>query len=164
MTVDEEEYIYNKGARAISEYFTKNIIQKRNAGLVPVLVKDYFESLYYLPCNKYGMPLIETYRALNFIKMPGLSCFNDSEDIVNSAQTVEEISVQIRKPLVAFSPMYRQLDERPYIFLWQGEVLNRETIPFEKLNVKELSEVVNKAIEHREGLVIDEALSNKIYK
>ena len=54
--------------------------------------------------------------------------------------------------------------EPPVVFMWSGKRMGTDLVPIEKLNISELMRVAQAAIKNREGLVIDDALKNKIYK
>lgn len=140
-----------------AEYFARKIEEKRENGQVAILVEGYWETLYFLPCNEYGWP---ERQELATLRIPPVMYSVDSEAIIT--QEIRQITVRIEKPLL--SADYGYGFNYPVIFLWSGRETEGKTIPIEELNVKELLKVVQNAVQTRDGLIIDEALKNKIYK
>lgn len=154
------EVIFRHAFSVAAKYFAERIEEERRSGRVAVLVKDMAESLYFLPCNEGGYP---QYYQMKTIELPRLEAFLTVGDIdkVPSTITVHEITIYCSKPLLTQSYDY---NEPPIVFMWEGKKMGTEHVPMEKLNVSELMRVAQVAIQKREGLVIDDALRNKIYK
>jgi len=153
------EVIYRHAFRECANYFAEKIEQRRKSGYVPVLIEDFYESLYFSPCNKNGYP--ETFH-LQTLELPRLEAVWTMDQIPPTTEiTCYKVSIQIEKPLL----MQRyDFNDYPVVFMWSGKKLGKEVVPVEELNVQELMRVAQAAIKNREGLVIDEALKNKIYK
>ena len=165
-----EEVLIRHASRKASEYFANRIEEERKNGRVAVLVRNLMDSLFFLPCTKEGYPDYYMYRSLHIpnIHLATPIFENEGEDISRTATSevirqlsVEEFQVIVERPLVSQSYDWR---EKPVIFLWEGRCMNREKIPIERLNVSELLKLAQNAIMKREGLIIDEATKNKIYK
>lgn len=165
------EYILRHGALEVSKYFEQIITGQRAKGKVAVLVDDYTYSLFFQPCNLYGYPKVGQIKTLE-INTSLLSVNSISQLDTSSLATsmISEVTIFIERPLVVM-----RLDEdletgqwspegKTYISLWSGRKVDTKKVPVEQLNVKELMILAQKAIENREGLVIDEAIRNKIYK
>ena len=119
-----------------------------------------YDSLYFLPCNERGYP---NQFMLKSIELPRLEAFLTGGDIdkVPTSITAHEVTIMVEKPLLTQSYDWQQ---PPIVFMWEGRRMGTERIPMEKLNVSELMRVAQVAVGKREGLVIDDALRNKIYK
>lgn len=154
------EVIFRHAFIIAAKYFAERFEEERRNGRVPVLVKEMYDSLYFLPCNERGYP---NQFMVKSIELPRLSAFLTIGDIatVPVSITAHEVTIMIDKPLLTQSYDYNQ---PPIVFLWEGKRMGTERIPMEKLNVSELMRVAQVAVEKREGLVIDDALRNKLYK
>lgn len=154
------EVITRHAARQVGEYIANQVEEKRKAGYVAVLVEDFTNSLYYFPCDTHGFPNVHRMNYMTFDSL-SLHALTSAEVYTPVTMNVEEISVCPDRPMLT-----QRMDwqEKPYIFLWSGRIMDRQKIPIEKLNVSELMKLAQAAIINREGLVIDEALKNKVYK
>lgn len=155
------EVIFRHAYRTAAEYFATKVEQKRKNGFVPILIEDFYESIYFAECDFYGNPksrYIETVE----LSIPKLGIFRMSDAINSTTEmTAWRVTIQIEKPLLTQRYDY---NDYPYVFMWSGRKMGNEKIPIAELNVSELMRVAQLAIKNREGLVIDEALKNKIYK
>lgn len=155
------EVIIRHASQEVGRYFADQVERERKNGRVAVLVEDFTNSLFFMPCNKEGYP---NFLQFNYMTYDSLSVTVMNQGLyIPSAvsQTVEEVSIMIDKPLLT---QRFDLNEPPYIFMWKGKKMSSRKIPLEKLNVSELMKLAQEVIKSREGLVIDEALKNKIYK
>ena len=154
----EIEYVYRLCFRRMAEYFSEKITEKRKQGYVPVLVEDFFETIYYVPCNDDGLPKL---RYVKILKIPPVILSDFVGETPNvTTLNIDEFMIEINSPLVTYN-----LDNlKPLWFMWSGKQVYQSKIPLDQLNIKELMIVAQKAIRSREGLVVDEALKNKIYK
>jgi|SRR5581483_8600555 len=153
------EVIYRHAFRTAAEYFAGKIEQKRREGFVAVLVEDYYDSLYFAPCNRNGYP---KFHHLQTLELPRLQAFVTTQDIPPTTEvTCYKVEIIIEKPILTqnYDP-----SDYPIVFMWSGRKTGKEIVPVEQLNVQELMRIAQAAIKNREGLVIDEALKNKIYK
>lgn len=154
-----KEVIYRYAYREAANYFAEKLENKRKAGCVAVLVEGAYETMYFMPCDVNGYP--DSYR-LRTLELPALSVrsFSDYEEVPYEQMTCYEVEIRVEKPLLAqsFGPGH------PVVFMWSGRRMGEDRVPIEKLNVKELMIAAQNAVKSREGLVIDEALKNKIYK
>lgn len=154
------EVLVRHASHEVGKYFAEKVELKRKEGYVAVILEDFTHSLYFVKCDKSGYPDYHYFRYATLDPM-SVSILADGAVPEYKSVTVEEISVMLEKPLLSARYDYR---ERPAVFLWQGRKMGREKIPLEKLNVSELLKLAQQAVINREGLVIDEALKNKIYK
>lgn len=154
------EVIYRYAFNKTAEYFAGRLEQKRREGFVAVLVEDFWDSLYFMPCNKLGYP--RSYY-LETLELPKISTawLTEGEIPIDTSITFSKITIQVEKPLIS---QRFDFEDYPYIFMWSGKRMGTERLPIDKLNVQELMRVAQLAIKNREGLIIDEALKNKIYK
>lgn len=153
------EAIYRHAFQEAARYFAGKIEEKRRNGFVAVLVEDFYESLFFLPCNENGYP---DYYQLKALELPRLEAFLVESDIpLTTTVTAYETTIIIEKPMLSYRYDY---NDYPVVFMWSGKKIDKQSIPIEKLNVSELLRVAQTAIKNREGLIIDEALKNKIYK
>ena len=154
-----KEVIYRHAFREAAEYFAEKLEKRRRAGYVAVLVEGAYETMYFMPCNTDGYP--DSYRLMT-LELPSLSVmsFSESETPPFESMTCYQVEIRLEKPLLAqsFGPGY------PCVFMWSGRRMGKDRVPIEELNVKELMIAAQNAVKSREGLVIDEALKNKIYK
>jgi len=153
------EVIARHACRTIGDFFATQAEKERKNGKVAVLVEDFVNSLYYMPCDKHGYP---NFHRFNYLTYDSLSiAVMKQEEHIPVSQTVEEIIIEIEKPLITNRYDWQ---DKPYVFLWEGKKMSSRKIPLEKLNVSELLKLAQEAVKSREGLVIDEAIKNKIYK
>lgn len=154
------EVLVRHASHEVGKFFAEKVEKKRAEGYVAVLVSDFTDNLYFMKCDKNGYPNAHMF---NYMTFDSLSLTAISMNSVPSMSTmsVEEVSICIEKPLLTGRYDYR---ERPAVFLWEGRQMSKHKIPLEKLNVSELMKLAQQVIKDREGLVIDEALKNKIYK
>lgn len=155
------EVIIRHACRNIGDYFAEQAEKERKNGKVAILVEDFTNSIYYMPCDKYGYPNFHTFNFMTYASL-GATVLNQGQYTQNSvSSSVEEVSIMIERPML--SQRYDWTD-KPYVFMWSGRKISSRKIPLEKLNVSELMKLAQESIKNREGLVIDEALKNKIYK
>lgn len=140
-----------------AEYFASDIENKRRSGQVAVLVKHFGEMLFYIPCTDDGYPNWYQYKTI-YTPMMWQA---DAQSAINETITVEELTVIVDKPIVSFRYDYTR---GPIVFMWQGTISQREKVPIEKLNVSELMKLAQLAVVKREGLILDKAIENKLYK
>lgn len=158
-----QEAIRHRLARETADYFSDKIEAERLQNKVPVLIKDNgIESIYFFPCNQYGMP---TVRYLKFLSISSdmLKVISQPSDLSVMTNTfIDELCIYIEEPLIIM-PVYEYTQEN-YFGMWSGRIMSKSKIPIEKLDVSELMKLAQKAIEKREGIILDEVLSNKIIK
>ena len=154
------EYITRHAARTVADYLATQVEDRRKAGYVAVLVEDFANSFYYMPCDKHGFPT--TYQ-MSYMTLDILSVqtFSKGQEYAPVDVQVEETTVVLERPMLSQRVDWQDM---PYIFLWSGRIMSRRKVPIEKLNVSELMRLAQAAIKNREGLVIDEAIRNKVYK
>lgn len=155
-----KEVVYRYAFRKASDYFAEKLEKKRREGYVAVLVEGAYETMYFMRCNDDGYP--DTHRLMT-LELPALSVksFSDYEEVPYEMMTCYQVEIRVETPLLtqSFGPT-----GYPCVFMWSGRRMGEDRVPIEKLNVKELMIVAQNAVKSREGLVIDEALKNKIYK
>lgn len=156
------EVIVRHSAKTIGNYFADKVEDARRNGKVAILVEDFTNSLYFMECDNFGYPKFYTFNYMTFDSSSLMAiCKKEREMLMPTIMTVEEVSIMIEKPMIT---QRYDVFERPYVFMWFGRKMSTRKIPLEKLNVSELLKLAQQAIINREGLVIDEALKNKIYK
>lgn len=152
------EVIYRHAYSVAAKYFAERFEEERRSGRVPVLIKEMYDALYFIQCNERGYPTSYQMKAL---ELPRLSAFLTEGDMTAMPSlTVHEVSLWVHKPLLTQTYDMRE----PIVFLWEGKRMDTQNVPIEKLNVSELMRVAQLAVQRREGLVIDDALRNKVYK
>lgn len=155
-----KEVIYRYAFRQAAEYFAEKLENKRKSGYVAVLVEGAYETMYFMPCDERGYP--DNYRLMT-LELPALSVknFSDFEKPNFEMMTCYQVEIRVERPMLSqsFGP-----SGYPHVFMWSGRRMGEDRVPIEKLNVKELMIAAQNAVKSREGLVIDEALKNKIYK
>ena len=154
------EVIIRHTSREVGNFFAEKVEKERTGGKVAILVEDFTNSLYFMPCDKYGYPNMHHFKYMIFDSL-SLQVLNTGEVPKASTMTVEEVSIMIERPMLT---QRYDWQDRPYVFLWYGRKISSSKIPLEKLNVSELLKLAQEAVKSREGLVIDEAIKNKIYK
>ena len=156
------EVIARHASREIGNFFAERVEKERKNGRVAILVEDFTNSLYFMECNENGYPNFHRFNYMTFDSI-NVAILNQGEMSSNPvSMTVEEVSIMLEKPLI--SQNYNSYDGYPIVFMWRGKRMSSRKIPLEKLNVSELQKLAHQAIKNREGLVIDEAIKNKIYK
>lgn len=153
------EVLVRHAARKVGDYFAEQVERERMNGRVAILVEDFTNSLYFMRCNESGYPESHNFKYATFDSLSLIAI--TAGEIPPSTMTVEEVSIMIEKPLISQRYDYNGY---PVVFMWSGRRIGKSKIPLEKLNVSELMKLAQAAIKNREGLVIDEAISNKIYK
>lgn len=155
------EMLIRHSARTVADFFASKVEEERKAGKVAVLVEDFTNSLYFMPCDTHGYP---DYREMKYMTFDSINLAvlkEESIPMTDVSMTVEEVSVFIDRPMLT---QRYDWQDKPYVFMWSGRIMSKRKIPLEKLNVSELMKLAQKAVQDREGLVIDEAIKNKIYK
>lgn len=158
------EVIVRHASHKVGDFFAEKVFENRKHGKVAVLVEDFTNSLYFMPCDKHGYPNVHEFKYMTFDSY-SLQVLNDGEIPSNTTGAftsgVEETAIYIERPML--SQRYDWQD-KPYVFLWYGRKMSSRKIPLEKLNVSELLKIAQQVVKNREGLVVDEAIANKIYK
>lgn len=154
------EVVTRHASKEVGNYFADKVYEERKNGKVAILVEDFTNSLYFMPCNIHGYPEFHHFNYMTFDSL-SLQSISDGKVPLQTTMTVEEVSIMIERPMLS-----QRFDwqDKPYVFLWWGRKMSSRKIPLEKLNVSELLKIAQEAVKSREGLVIDEALKNKIYK
>lgn len=154
------EVVYRHASQEVGKYFADKVYEERQHGKVAILVEDFTNSLYFMLCDERGYPNYHYFNYMTFDSV-SLAVLQENEIPQTTAMTVHEVSVMLERPMLT-----QRFDwqEKPYVFLWAGRIMTTKNIPLEKLNVTELMKLAQAAIKNREGLVIDEALRNKVYK
>lgn len=155
------EVIARHAYRKIGDFFAEQAEKERKNKKVAILVEDFTNSIYYIGCDEKGYPNFHHFNYMTFDSI-NVAVLN-KENALNTpiSMTVEEISILVEKPLLT---QRYDWQEKPYVFMWAGRKISSRKIPLEKLNIQELQKLAQQAILNREGLIVDEALSNKIYK
>lgn len=153
------EMVVRHAAKTIGNFFADKVEDARKNGKVAILVEDFTNSLFFMECDSFGYPKFHTFNFMTYDSL-SVTVMNQGEYLPTD-RTVEEVSIRIEGPMLTQRYDY---NERPYVFMWSGRKMNSKKIPLEKLNVSELLKLAQQAIVNREGLVIDEALRNKVYK
>jgi hypothetical protein len=157
----EKQYILNRGASMVADYFRNKIIDHYSRGMVAILVKTFIDGLYFMPCDERGYPNMAQFRTVEFRSLAAFIV--DDGSIPNEPITVEEYTVMVEKPLVmANIPDFDEWTRRPQVFLWEGRVVDRQKVQLETMDVKKLILLAQEAIKRREGLIIDVAIDNKM--
>jgi hypothetical protein len=154
------EMIERHAFKTVAEFFAKKVEEERKKGKVAVLVEDFTNSLYFMPCDRYGFPNYHNFKYLAFDSFQ-LQVIKDGAIPTQMTSTVEEIQIMVDKPLLT---QRYDWQDKPYVFMWNGRKMGSRKIPLEKMDVSELMKIAQKVIENREGLIIDEVLENKLYK
>jgi hypothetical protein len=157
------EVIVRHACRSIGNFFAEQAEKERMGGKVAILVEDFTNSVYYMPCDKHGYPDFHTLRYVTYdsLNLTAISTSGANPMPCMQTMNIEEVSIMIEKPLLT---QRYDWQDKPYVFMWSGKRISSRKIPLEKLNVSELMKLAQQAIINREGLVIDEAIKNKIYK
>lgn len=153
------EVITRHASQQIGDFFAKQVYENRMQNKVAILVEDFTNSIYYMPCDRQGYPDFHTFNYMTYDSL-SVTVLNEGS-YAPISQTVEEVSIMIERPMLT---QRYDWNDKPYVFMWSGRKMSSRKIPLEKLNVSELMRLAQKAIEGREGLVIDETIKNKIYK
>lgn len=140
------EVVIRHASEEVGRYFADQVERERKNGKVAILVEDFTNSLFFMPCNKLGYP---DFHQFNFMTYDSLSVtvLNEGQYTPSEiSRTVEEVSVMIERPLLS-----QRFDwqEPPYIFLWRGRKTSSKKIPLEKLNVSELMKLAQEVVKKR---------------
>lgn len=155
------EVIFRHAFRTAAEYFAEKLEKRRREGFVPILIEDFYESVYFAECNHHGYPKRPYIEAME-ITAPKIGIYSVNAAIDDTIDmTAWRTTIQIEKPILT---QRYDFNDYPYVFMWSGKKLGTQKVPTSELNVSELMRVAQAAIKNREGLIIDEALKNKIYK
>lgn len=159
-----KEYLVAKASRKFADYFSEKFLCNWNTGRVPVVIDDVFTSFYFFPCDDHGFPKAHNFHSIE-IQTP-LASTGTFEEMMSQQIDVLKVEVSIESPMLVMQDHDAWWDPhgKPYVFMWQGRKRNGTKIPVSELNVKELMILAQKAIQSREGIILDEATKNKIYK
>jgi hypothetical protein len=155
------EVLVRHASQKVGDYLAKQVEEERRRSRVAILVEDFTNSFYFMDCDEYGYPKFHQFNYMTFDSLALMAIQNVGETPNASTMTVEEVSIYIESPMLT---QRYDWEERPVVFLWRGRKMSSRKIPLEQLNVSELQKLAQQAIKNREGLVIDEAFKNKIYK
>lgn len=155
------EVIARHACRSIGDFFAEQAEKERRNKKVAVLVEDFTNSLYYMPCDEYGYPNYYHFNYMTFDSMNLNVLMTDGATPMSMQMSIKEVSIMLEKPLI--SHRYG-VEQKPMVFMWSGRKISTKDIPLEMLNVSELMKLAQKAIIGREGLIIDDVMKNKIYK
>lgn len=156
------EVLRRHSIKEIGNFFGELLEKRMASGLVPVCIDSKgFLKFYFMPCDSNGYPKTPY---MDFVEMdtPRYASVTEGEPPDFSTATFHKTSIYIRGPLIS-QQYYLESTPYPTVFMWDGEVMNRETIPIERLNVSELMKLAQETIRLREGLIIDEAIRNKLF-
>lgn len=159
-----EEELIRIGIRETSQFFEDMFLQKRIDGKIPVLVEEFMTSFFFVICDKQGYPMRKYTDYLTFLENPFLVTEGKEEETFMKETKVYKKTVRIERPLI-----YRQFGrpdffDKPYFFLWEGKIVDKQEIPVEQLDIKQLLKLAQASIKNREGLIIDEVLKNQLLK
>lgn len=154
------EVLIRHSAHEVGKFFAEKVENERRNGKVAVLVEDFTHSLYFIHCDNEGYPNEYMFNYMTFDSL-SLATIAKGSMPTTTSMSVEQVSIYLEKPLILNRYDWR---EKPIVFLWSGRKMSTSKIPLEKLNVSELMKIAQQVIQNREGLVIDEAIKNKIYK
>lgn len=157
-----KEVLIRHSIAEIARFFGDLYGKKRESGLVPVCTDDKnFLKFYFVPCDENGYPKI---RYIDFMEMdtPKYMAVQEGSSLDFSSATFRKTTLCIESPLLS-QQYYLESYPYPTVFMWNGKILNTETIPIERLNVKELMRLAQETVKLREGLIIDEAAKNKLF-
>lgn len=164
MDIDEaykKELLQREAMYKVADYFKETVEKKIAIGKIPVLIEGCSIELLFVDCDSSGVPKqrrIEILEAKAFY-----ATILSEQDIVDTIQQITSKSIFIREPLLMSDLGF--LHTHNYIYyMWKGEIMNTENIPLEDFNVSELMKIAQNAIQTREGLIINEAIKNKLIK
>jgi hypothetical protein len=162
---NEEEYIKKIGIKEVSYFLTDLLYKRFEGGQIPVLVDDkYMWQVIFTEADKYGRPM-RSY--VEFLTLPSLFINNlmtERAEISYTEVTATKFCVRLINPVVAYNFRPSFEPDRSYYFMWMGKIIDRQEIPVEKLDVKELLRLAQKAIKDRNGIIIDEVAKNRLIK
>ena len=157
-----EDYIYHYGLRAVGDYFAQWFMDTRASGKVGILVKEFTWSFFFTECDNHGYPQRRYTDYLTFMDNPKI--MDIGADPMLDEIKVYKKTIEVDKPIIVYDFRPNFYPESPYVFLWEGRVVNKEEVPIEKLDVKQLLKLAQEAVRNREGLILDEVLKNKLIK
>jgi hypothetical protein len=158
------EYIYNRGFHEVGNYFEEIIKGQRLNGKVAIHYTDFTDSILFAPCDELGYPKVRYYEFLTMMASPKLVMDFSSPTYMDSVQVFRKC-VEVREPLSYLRvPSERSMFEDTYIFMWKGEIRNKQEMKVEELDVKYLMQLAQEAIQKREPIILDEVIKNKLIK
>lgn len=159
MQLPPKEVLLRQSFHEIGNYFAELFSKKTQSGQVPICVEDsQFTKFYFVPCNEWGYPL-RPY--IDFLEMETpLAWVKEGEELDFATATYNKTTLTIDRPILS---QQFNFDYRPIVFMWNGRILNKKVVPIEQLNVAELMKLAQESIKLREGLIIDEAMKNKLF-
>ncbi len=153
------EYIYRSGASEVSRYFQELIMGKMMNRKVAILVKDYTESLFFVECDDHGYPKMRYIQYLSYWDMT-LKLVPEGIDPCIDQCRMTRKEIRVDSPMILFNTGY-DYRERPYVFMWSGEVITQKEMSVDELDVKQLLQLAQAAVKSREGLIINEVAKNR---
>src|SRR3989442_11396258 len=122
LSESEKQYILHRGASVVADYFRNKVIDNYAAGKAAVLVKQFVESLYFLPCDERGYPKWRQFRTVEYRDLTPL-LYNQDDQLTPQDWTVTEYTVIVRRPLVVVNiPDFDEWTRKAQVFLWEGEI------------------------------------------
>jgi hypothetical protein len=152
-STSDQEYLANFldcFSRDVERFFAERVRERRGFGRVPVFCDDDFGiRLFWIPCNGHGFPRYGGRFDFATTDRP-LSLHVGAEEALSLAPRISRVSLLIREPIIV-RPDPLQLDSRPYVFLWRGELEDgsRERYASE-LTVRELLVLAQEKIKTRD--------------
>lgn len=96
-----KEVILRHASREAGNYFSEKIEQERKEGKVAVLLKDFTNSLYFLPCDDNGYPNTYGAKVLHIPQIAPMPLMSDISQMATLDFTVEELILQVESPTSA---------------------------------------------------------------
>ena len=158
------KYIYDRGFHEVAYWFKEKVANERAGGRIPVYYHDVVDSFVYVICDEQGYPQRPYWEFITMTGLPKLMP-QDISTIPFAEVTYSKKVVKIDRPEV----FYKVNDGisifgKDYFFLWNGELIDKQEIPVEQLDIKYLLKIAQEAIKKREPIILDEVTKNKLIK
>lgn len=149
----------------MGRWFQEEVKKQRINGKVPVIYSDINDSILYVPCNKKGIPNIRVWEFMTLMGLPKALDWTESTEYSPTDPQIYKKSVMINQPEIVFrvAETSNPLGE-DYYFMWRGDLVDKQEIPIEQLDVKYLMRLAQEAIEKREPIILDEVTKHKLIK
>lgn len=158
------KYIYSRGFDEVAYWFKEKVANERVNKKVPVYYYDVVDSFIYVICDEQGYPQRPYWEFITMVGLPKIMP-QDIGTIPFEDVTYSKKIVRITRPEVGYKVNDGiSMFGKDYFFLWNGDLVDRQEIPVEQLDIKYLLKIAQETIKKREPLILDEVIKNKLIK
>lgn len=150
----------------LTDFIFEQMSKKWQQGLVPVWVEGRNQTeIIYVPRNEKGIFKKQSHTIMLF-NSNSVATKENYNNLTMETVTVWQKEVCIKEPIISYRDPFegdpRFLAPMPHVYLWKGEITNNNFVGIETLNVGQMLNFTQNIIRKREGIILAEALNNKL--